>query len=193
MKTKKNKKTKHRQMYRNASAPARALPRAIVVRPRTRPATEDGEGEGAAPKHRAETSGWRAFKALGTALATTVAGSYLVRQDTVPPKIVTGVLSGLGALLAIEGPEKWQALGLGTMTAAGSLLGFLLIDDELVKLSDDKEKKEQDKKGQVASKPPTPAPAPGTRSNASDIPADALARAYERARLRMAIASDAPN
>ena len=191
MPNKKTKKNKHRQMYRNASTPARSLPRAIVVRPRTRPPSEDGEGEGA--KHRGETSGWRAFKALGTALATTVAGSYLVRQDTVPPKIVTGVLSGLGALLAIEGPEKWQALGLGTMTAAGSLLGFLLIDDELVKLGDDKEKKQEAKGQVVTSKPATPAPASGTRSNASDIPADALARAYERARLRMAIASDAPN
>jgi hypothetical protein len=71
------------------------------------------------------------------------------------------------------------------MSAAGGQLGFMLIDDQLIKHTEEKERKEH-----VASTPPAPAPA---KRQASDIPADALARAYERARLRMALTSDAPN
>jgi hypothetical protein len=98
---------------------------------------------------------------------------------------MTGMLSGLGALLALEGPDKWKSLGLGAMSAAGGQLGFMIIDDQLIKSSDNKDRKEP-----VASKPSTPALA---KRQAGDIPADALARAYERARLRMAITSEAPN
>jgi hypothetical protein len=188
MATPKTKKTKpkRKHMLRNAAAPARALPRAIVVRPRARPAPQEGD-EPDRPD-RTDTPGWRAFKAVGGALATSVAGAYLARQDWVPPKIMTGAISGLGALLALEGPERWKPLGLGAMSAAGGLLSFMLIDDQLIKLGDDRDRKEQ--RQPVASKPTAPAP---TKRQASDIPADALARAFERARLRMALTSDAPN
>jgi hypothetical protein len=77
------------------------------------------------------------------------------------------------------------------MAAAGGQFGLMVIDDELIR---NEEKKKEDRP-QLASgaRPGTP-PSPGKKpSNASDIPADALARAYERARLRMALASDAPN
>jgi hypothetical protein len=181
----KMKKVKARHLYRNAvAAPARAVPRAVVVRPRG-PIASDGEE---AQKQR-DTPGWGALKAFGGALATTVAGAYLAQQSWVPPKVMTGVLSGLGALLALEGPEKWKSLGLGAMSAAGGQLGFMLIDDQLIQSPDDKTKG-SDKKESAASKPS--APASGKRQ-AGDIPADALARAYERARLRMALTSDATN
>lgn len=191
MANKKTKKTKPRHLYRNAAtALTRTPPRAVVVRPRAALAAdlaaEDEEREKEKKKH--NTPGWGALKAVGGALATTVAGAYLARQDWIPPKVMTGVLTGLGALLALEGPDKWKPLGLGAMGAAGGQLGFMLIDDQLIKLADDKGK--QDQKPTVASKPPAPAPA---KRQASDIPADALARAYERARLRMALTSDAPN
>jgi hypothetical protein len=184
MANKKTKKTKSKHLYRNAAAPARAVsravavPRAVAVHPRG-PIAADLEEE---QKH--DTPGWGALKAVGGALATTVAGAYLARQDWVPPKLMTGVISGLGALLAREGPEKWKSLGVGAMSAAGGQLGIMLIDEELFKRAEDADKKE------VASKPATPAPA---KRQAGDIPSDALARAFERARLRMAIGHDGAN
>jgi len=190
MANKKTKKTKPRHLYRNASKALVRMPRAVVVRPRGPLAAELEAEDADEAKKKHNTPGWGALKAVGGALATTVAGAYLAQQDWIPPKVMTGVLSGLGALLALEGPEKWKPLGLGAMSAAGGQLGFMLIDDQLIKQADDKDKKEQ--KPPVASKPSTPAPVPAKRQ-ASDIPADALARAYERARMRMALTSDAPN
>src|SRR5262249_46733679 len=101
--------------------------------------------------------------------------------------------SGLGAALALGSPNKTlRSIGLGAMAAAGGQLGFMLIDDELIKRDEDK--KRDDRPLLAAGPRPSTPPAPGKKpSNASDIPADALARAYERARLRMALASDAPN
>jgi hypothetical protein len=74
------------------------------------------------------------------------------------------------------------------MSAAGGQLGFMLIDDQMIRSADEKEHRVQ--LPQPTTKPATPAPA---KRQASDIPADALARAYERARLRMALTADAPN
>ena len=174
-------KSKPRHLYRNAAAPARAVPRAVVVRPRG-PIAADLQKEEDEQKH--DTPGWGALKAVGGALATTVAGAYLARQDWVPPKVMTGVISGLGALLALEGPDKWKSLGLGAMSAAGGQRGIMLIDEELLKRTEDTDKKE------VASKPATPAP---VKRQAGDIPSDALARAFDRARLRMSLGSEAAN
>jgi len=181
MANKKIKKTKSKHRFRNAAAPARAVPRAVTVRPRA-PIAADLEKAEDEKKH--DTPGWGALKAVGGALATTMAGAYLARQDWVPPKLATGVISGLGALLALEGPSKWKSLGLGAMSAAGGQLGIMLIDEELFKRAEDADKKD------VASKPATPAPA---KRQAGDIPSDALARAFERARLRMAIGHDGAN
>jgi hypothetical protein len=188
MATPKTKKTKPKHRLRNA-ATARALPRAVVVRPKERPASHvDAEPDQRVPLARTNTPGWRTFKAVGGALVTSVAGAYLARQDLVPPKIAAGAISAAGALLALEGPEFWKPLGLGAMSAAGGLLSFMLIDNELIKFADDKDKKQAQES--AASKPPAPAP---TKRQASDIPADALARAFERARLRMALSSDTAN
>jgi hypothetical protein len=183
-KTKKTKRAMPRHLYRNAAA---SLPRAVVVRPRNRPATEPEQDPDPHKGKHPNTPGWSALKAVGGALATTVAGAYIARQDWVPPALATGLITGAGALLALEGPDKWKALGLGAMSAAGGQLGFLLIDDQLLKSAEAKEKKEQ---SPPAPKPSGPAPA---KRQASDIPADALARAYERARMRMALTADAPN
>lgn len=188
---KKHKKAhKRNKMRRNAVSTAIArFPRAIVARPR-RPIASDI----AAAEHKDEedTRGWRAIKALGGAAVTTIAGAYLARQDTLPPKVMTGVISGLGAALALGSPNKTvRSIGLGAMAAAGGQLGFMLIDDDLFR----REERKKDDRPQLAAAPhPSTPPAPGKKpSNASDIPADALMRAYERARMRMALASDAPN
>jgi hypothetical protein len=106
---------------------------------------------------------------------------------------MTGAISALGAALALGAPNKTiRFLGLGAMAAAGGQFGLMIIiDDELI-LHEDK-KKEDRLQLAGGARPGTP-PSPGKKpSNASDIPTDALARAYERARLRMALASDAPN
>lgn len=165
------------------------MPRAIAVRPRDPIAADIAAADEAWKREQEErnrdTPGWRAIKAAGGAVASAVAGAYLARQDWVPPKVMTGVLTAAGAVLALEGPDGWKALGLGAMSAAGAQLGFMLIDDQLIKSAEDKDKKER-----VASKPAPPAK---KQSNAGDISADALARAYERARLRMALTSEPTN
>jgi hypothetical protein len=192
------KHTKTHRMRRNAvaAAPARSFPRA-VVRTRGPTASELAELDAieAARKAKAgeeDTRGWRTVKAFGGAAATAIAGAYIARQDVLPPKIMTGAISALGAALALGAPNKTvRSIGLGAMAAAGGQFGLMVIDDELIRNED--KKKEDRPQPASGARPGTP-PSPGKKpSNASDIPADALARAYERARLRMALASDAPN
>ena|SRR5690349_17469877 len=195
---KKHKKAHKAHKMRRNAAPATALariPRAIVPRRRGPIASDLAAADAAAArKDEEDTRGWRAIKALGGAAVTTIAGAYLARQDTLPPKVMTGVISGLGAALALGSPNKTvRSIGLGAMAAAGGQLGIMLIDDDLIRRED----KKKDDRPQLAAGPhPSTATvtAPGKKpSNASDIPADALMRAYERARMRMALASDAPN
>ena len=192
---KKHKKAhKARNIRRNATPTAALvrIPRAIVPRRRGPIASDLAAADEARHKGDGEdTRGWRAIKALGGAIVTTVAGAYLARQDTLPPKVMTGVLSGLGAALALGSPNRTvRSVGLGAMAAAGGQLGIMLIDDDLIR----REEKKKDDRPQLAAGLHPSTPAPGKKpSNASDIPADALMRAYERARMRMALASDAPN
>jgi hypothetical protein len=187
---KKHKKA-HRMRRNAATAPARSIPRAVVRSPRGPTASELAEADRRMDDE--DTRGWRTIKALGGAAATTVAGAYLARQDVLPPKVMTGIISGLGAALALGSPNKTaRSIGLGAMAAAGGQLGFMIIDDELIRRDDDKKK---DARPQLPSGQPTATlPSAGKKqANASDIPADALARAYERARLKMALASEPVN
>src|SRR3954466_927134 len=108
------KRHKAQGMRRNAAATAIArVPRAIVARRRgpiasDLAAADQAEAERAEAARRAneDTRGWRAVKALTGAAATTIAGAYLARQDTLPPKVMTGLISGLGAALALGSPNK---------------------------------------------------------------------------------------
>src|ERR1044071_9336701 len=110
-------------MRRNAvTAPARTLPRAVAVRmrpPTQRAVVADEEAralEAARKAAEEDTKGWRTIKALGGAAATSVAGAYLARQDVLPPKIMTGAISALGAALALGAPTKTvRSIGLGAM------------------------------------------------------------------------------
>jgi hypothetical protein len=176
-------KNSKRSQLRNAAAPR--LPRATVVRaPRPPPRPEPVEPD--PTKKEGAGHGWQTAKAFVGAGLSTVLGALLVGQNWLPAPVLTGALTGIGALIAMEAPEKWRSLGLGAMSAAGGQLGLLLIDDQLIKNADAAAKPAP----QTTPTRPTPTTPPGKRS-ASDIPADALARAYERARLRMALTSDA--
>jgi hypothetical protein len=178
------------RMRRNA-LPA-AIARLTRSAPRRRaPTAEEIESASSASK-KEDSNGVRLIKALGGGLGTTIVGSLLEHQATVPAKWVSLGIAGLGAALAYGSPNKTlRSVGVGAAAAGTSLLGRTIIDEELFRRE---EKKNEDKPKLASGSPPPKPPAPGkTHSNASDIPADALARAYERARLRMALASDAPN
>ena len=193
MKNDKKKKKGKGKVYRNAATPPMRSkpPRAVVVQPRGPLASDEQDlEETTVYKKNYNTPGWQVLKVAGGALATTIAGAYMAQQDWLSPKMLNGMVSGLGLLLALEGPDQWRSLGLGAMSAAGGQLGFMLIDDTSNKSTDDKDKSSTDKTAAADSKPASSAPA---KRQAGDIPADALARAYERARLRMALTSDRAN
>jgi len=172
-----NKPKNKRPMHRNRASPRTAV---SVTAPAGGAAAKDAHGD---PND--DTRGWRAIKAAGGALVTTIAGAYLARQDWVPPKAMAGAITALGAALAVGAPSKTvRSIGLGAMSAAGGQLGFMVIDDELMK--------SEAKKEQIAINRPAMPPAKKP-ANAGELPADALARAYERARLRMAMSADTPH
>jgi len=183
------KHNKAQRTRRNAAPAAVArLPRAFARR-RPPTAAEQATAERAAFPQGEDSRGVRLIKALGGGIGTTIVGSLLEHQATVPAKWVSLGIAALGAGLAYGSPNPTlRSVGVGAAAAGTSLLGRTLIDEELFR----REEKTEDKSRVTSGAPPSPTPAK-KQSNASDIPADALARAYERARLRMALASDAPN
>ena len=111
--------------------------------------------------------GYTAAGAAGTALI----GSFLATQGWAP-KTIAGALSAVGAGLAWRGDDATvRSIGAGTMSAAGSQLALMLIDDR-------DEKK---------TPPPKDAKKP---SNADELPPGALESAFERARMRLALAGE---
>jgi hypothetical protein len=147
-----SKKKKHRHhakaKYRNA----------ILGAPRVRKKPQDET-----PLRRL---GYTAAGAAGTALV----GSFLASQGWAP-KTIAGALTAVGAGLAWRGDEATiRSLGAGTMSAAGSQLALMVIDDR--------------------GKKPTPAPAAKKPANADELPPGALENAFERARTRLALSSD---
>lgn len=159
-KNKKHKKLKHklRNAGRNLAPPPRsATPRA----PRGSKAHGDET-----PLRRL---GYTAAGAAGTALV----GSFLSAQGWAP-KTIAGALSAVGAGLAWRGDDPTiRSIGAGTMSAAGSQLALMLIDD----------------RGKKQAPLPAPAAPPKKQSNADELPEGALENALERARQRLALAS----
>jgi hypothetical protein len=144
------KKKKHKFKHRNAAPRA---PRALR-----------------APKPEFESSmhrlGYTAAGAAGTALV----GSFLARQGWAP-KTIAGALTAVGAGLAWKGDgETIKSVGAGTMSAAGSQLALMLIDD----------RQKPAPAATVAGKKP---------ANADELPPGALESAFERARERLALVS----
>lgn len=112
--------------------------------------------------------GYTAAGAAGTALI----GSFLARQGWAP-KTIAGALTAVGAGLAWKGDGTTiKSVGAGTMSAAGSQLALMLIDDR--------------------SKPAatqTAAVVKTKPANADELPPGALESAFERARERLALVS----
>lgn len=110
--------------------------------------------------------GYTAAGAAGTALI----GSFLAKQGWAP-KTIAGTLAAVGAGLAWKGDGATiKSIGAGTMSAAGSQLALMVIDDR--------------------SKPAANTTAQVTKpKNADDLPPGALESAFERARERLALVS----
>jgi hypothetical protein len=151
------KKKQKRHSFRNAAPhpPRRnALPRA------PRPAKPEDETP---LKRLAYTAGG----AAGTALA----GSFLAHEGWAPKTIATA-LGAVGAGLAWKGDASTvRSVGAGMMSAAGSQLALMMIDE--------RDRKPSGPATQVAKKP----------SNADELPPGALESALERAQARLALAA----
>src|SRR4051794_708199 len=146
---KKKHKHKHKFAHRNAAPRA---PRAA------KPAAPD-----------AHSLGYTAAGAAGTALL----GSFLARQGWAP-KTIAGALTAVGAGLAWKGDgDTVKSLGAGTMSAAGSQLALMMIDDHSAK---------HPASASVAQVATAKKP-----SNADGLPPGALEGAFERARERLAL------
>ncbi len=154
----KKKKTKSKKHpFRNA-APRAATPRA----PRAPRADKPGE----------ETSlhrlGYTAAGAAGTALV----GSFLAREGWAPKTIATA-LAAVGAGLAWKGDESTiRSVGAGAMSAAGSQLALMIIDDREHKTA-----------------APLPTGAVKKPANAGELPPGSLEGAFERAKARLVLSA----
>ena len=146
------KKKKHKHKFRNAA------PRNVALRA---PRATKKPGE----ETNLNRLGYTAAGAAGTALL----GSFLAREGWAP-KTIAGALAAVGAGLAWKGDSSTvKSVGAGAMSAAGSQLALMVIDD-------------RDKK-------PTTVVAVKKPANADGLPPGALENAFERARERLAIAS----
>ncbi|MFT3693964.1 MAG: hypothetical protein QM831_12545 [Kofleriaceae bacterium] len=107
---------------------------------------------------------WTAGGAAGAALA----GSLLARQGWAPKTVATA-MTAVGAGLAWKGDgERVRDLGTGVMSASGSQLALMIIDD----------REKPAPATQVAIKKP---------ANAGELPPGALESALERAKARLSL------
>src|SRR5687768_18418493 len=82
-----------------------------------------------AAKQEEETPGKRLAVTAAGAAGTALVGSFLARQGWAP-KTIAGALTAVGAGLAWKGDGSTiKSVGAGTMSAAGSQLALMLIDD----------------------------------------------------------------
>jgi hypothetical protein len=120
--------------------------------------------------------GYTAAGAAGTALV----GSLLAREGWAPKTIATA-LAAVGAGLAWKGDEESiRSVGAGAMSAAGSQLALMLIDDH-----DKAASTSAASSGASASSPPATQSALKP-ANAGELPPGALESAFERAKARLA-------
>lgn len=154
------KKKKFKKSFRNASP----VPRAPRV---NKPGPEE------TPLRRLAMT---AAGAGGTALA----GSFLVHEGWAP-KTISTALTAVGAGLAWKGDSQTvRNIGTGVMSAAGSQLALMMIDDH--------------------SKPATQSAAPAhtaqaqaaQKRQAGELPAGSLENAFERAKARLSMSAGEP-
>lgn len=163
---KKARKAKH--AYRNAAPPPRS-------------STSSRSSTGPRPsgaRTGTDTHAWRTIKTAGGAVGAALACAYIARENWIPPKVVTGLVSAVGGTLAVGGQsDTLRAVGAGVMSAAGAQLGLMLIDDHYHGSGN----------GTLATAAiPTAGKKP---ANAENLPPGALESAYERARTRLAMAN----
>ena len=152
----KKKKPKKHHAYRNAAPRASGVLRA----PR-------------APKSEDETPLKRLALTAGGAAGTALAGSFLAHEGWAPKTIATA-LAAVGAGLAWKGDAPGiRSIGAGVMSAAGSQLALMVIDDH--------DHKAAPAAPQVAVKKPANA--------ANALPPGALESALERAQARLALSA----
>ena len=160
----KKKTKKHtRHAYRNA-APRPAPPHYVTARaPRA----------GKDPETALQRLGYTAAGAAGTALV----GSFLSREGWAPKTIATA-LAAVGAGLAWKGDESTiRSVGAGTMSAAGSQLALMLMDD-------------REHKAGTATAPGSGATTAAKKhANAGELPPGTLESAYARAKARLVLAA----
>ncbi len=122
-----------------------------------------------------ETAVRRLAYTAGGAASTALAGSFLVHEGWAPRTIATA-LAAVGAGLAWKGDAPGiRSVGAGVMSAAGSQLALMLLDDRDHKPA----------KVTVASVPGGKKP-----SNAGDgLPPGALESALQRAQTRLALSA----
>jgi hypothetical protein len=112
---------------------------------------------------------YTAAGAAGTALA----GSFLAHEGWAPKTIATA-LTAVGAGLAWKGDESTvRSVGAGVMSAAGSQLALMVIDD--------RDRKQQAQAAQTAQAPDTKKPA-----NAGSLPPGSIESAFNQARAQLA-------
>jgi hypothetical protein len=170
-KKKKFKKQKHKQ-FRNASAARAPAPRAPTT-PRAPRATVTEAEE--TPLNRL---GMTAAGAAGTSLV----GSFLSHEGWAPKTIATA-LAAVGAGLAWKGDAPGiRSIGAGAMSAAGSQLALMLIDDRDHKASSDSSTTAQTQAQ----------PAQKRQASTCELPAGALENAFERAKARLALSMGMP-
>jgi hypothetical protein len=159
----KKQKRKHKKYpIRNAAAPARPAAAPRAVRAPKQPHDET-------PLKRL---GYTAAGAAGMSLA----GSFLIHEGWAPKTIATA-LGAVGAGLAWKGDAPAiRSIGAGVMSAAGSQLALLMLDEHKTKTPQE-------------TPPPSP---PQKRANAGELPPGSLENAFERAKVRLAMASGEP-
>ena len=157
----KKKKTKKKYGLRNA---APAAPRAPSVFRAPRAPRRAGDPEETPLKR----LGYTAAGAAGTALV----GSFLAHEGWAP-KTIAGLLTAAGGVAAWTSHDpSIRNVGAGVMSAGGSQLALLMLDDH------------EKKPAQVAAAGAT------KRANAGELPPGALESAFERARARFVVAAD---
>jgi hypothetical protein len=161
-----NKKSrKFKKQFRNASSPrvARAA------------ATEETE----------ETRLGRVGMTAAGAGATSLVGA-LLNSEGWAPRTIAGALAAVGVGLAWKGDAPAiRSLGAGAMSAAGSQLAMMLIEEHPGKGSSKQPPAQQPPQ----SAPAQPQPAQITQRQAGELPAGALENAFERAKTRLSLSS----
>ena len=109
------------------------------------------------------------------AAGTSLVGSFLAREGWAPKTIATA-LAAVGAGLAWKGDAPTiRSLGAGAMSAAGSQLALMMLDD--------RDHKASAATAQASAKKP---------ANAGELPPGSLENAFERAKARLALSAGEP-